>query len=66
MMSSLYSVKWLSKPENVCEKPIELTEQSFYHEGVRAVAFFPNIRLAPHQTTAVTILADKPLEEQPR
>lgn len=52
--------------ENVCEKPIELTEQSFYHEGVRAVAFFPNIRLAPHQTTSVTILADKPMEEQPR
>lgn len=52
--------------ENVCEKPIELTEQSFYHEGVRAVSFFPNIRLAPHLTTSTFIMADKPIEDQPR
>lgn len=50
--------------ENVTESPVELTEQSFYHDGVKAVAFFPRIRLAPNETTTVLILADKPVEDR--
>lgn len=45
--------------ENIANNAIELTEQSFYQRGVRAVAFFPNIRLERKQATKVYIIADK-------
>lgn len=50
--------------ENIANNAIELTEQSFYQRGVRAVAFFPNIRLERKQATKVYIIADKASGEQ--
>lgn len=44
--------------ENTTNQTIELVEPSFHHEGVRAVAFFPEIRLEPRKTTNVYIMSD--------
>ena len=38
---------------------VELTESSFYDKTVRAVAFYPDIRLDANQTTRVYILSWK-------
>ena len=44
---------------NVTGQIIELSEPSFWHKGVRAVAFGDSkIRLAPNDTTEILILAD--------
>jgi len=44
--------------ENTSGQVVELVEASFHYDGVRAVAFYPDIRLAPNQKTNVFILAD--------
>lgn len=44
--------------ENAGREPIELNEASFNEEGVRAVAFWPNARLAPSESTFVFIVAE--------
>lgn len=44
--------------ENTTGQTVELVEPSFHHEGVRAVAFYPEIRLQPKQKTNVYIMAD--------
>jgi conjugal transfer pilus assembly protein TraK len=38
--------------ENTGAEPVELTDPSFYEPGVKAVLFFPRIRIAPGETTA--------------
>lgn len=44
--------------ENTTGQTVELVEPSFHHEGVRAVAFYPEIRLQPKQKTNVYIMSD--------
>ena len=43
--------------ENISDAVIDLNEPSFFHEGVRAVAFFPAVRLTPKATTSAYIMA---------
>jgi len=50
---------YIYRIDNVGNGGIELTEQSFYQKNVKAVAFFPNIKLDKKGTTRVFILADK-------
>jgi len=45
--------------ENAGREPIDLNESSFHEDGVRAVAFWRNARLAPGETTMVFIIADR-------
>lgn len=49
--------------ENVSRSTVDLSEQAFYENGVRAVAFWPNIRLEPGATTHVLIAVDQATEE---
>ncbi|ONG37368.1 hypothetical protein BKE30_14650 [Alkanindiges hydrocarboniclasticus] len=49
---------YVYEAQNLTSQYIELNEPSFYHEGVRAVAFFPIVKLAPKAKTTVYILAD--------
>lgn len=44
---------------NSGKEAVELTEESFYQPGVKAVAFFPNVRLDPKESTRVFILMGK-------
>lgn len=44
--------------ENLSDTVIELNEPSFFHDGVRAVAFYPSVRLTPKGTTSAFILAE--------
>jgi conjugal transfer pilus assembly protein TraK len=44
--------------ENTTNQSVELVEPSFHHEGVRAIAFFPEIRLEPRDKTNVYIMSD--------
>lgn len=44
--------------QNVTGQFVELSEPSFWHKGVRAVAFNEKIKLAPNDTTEVIIVAD--------
>ncbi len=44
--------------ENISDAVIDLNEPSFFHEGVRAVAFFPSVRLTPKATTSAYIMAE--------
>ncbi|MDN5622888.1 MAG: type-F conjugative transfer system secretin TraK [Acinetobacter sp.] len=44
--------------QNVTSQFVELSEPSFWHKGVRAVAFNEKIKLAPNETTEVIIVAD--------
>lgn len=44
--------------QNVTGQYVELSEPSFWHKGVRAVAFNEKIKLAPNDTTEVIIVAD--------
>ncbi|MBK4737837.1 TraK domain-containing protein [Noviherbaspirillum pedocola] len=45
--------------ENVSDATIEMDEQAFATEGVRAVAIFPNAILEKGQSTEVFVMADK-------
>jgi len=45
--------------ENAGREPIDLNEASFHDDGVRAVAFWRNSRLAPGEATRVFIVADR-------
>lgn len=49
--------------ENVGRSTVDLSEQAFYENGVRAVAFWPNIRLEQGATTHVLIAVDQAAEE---
>jgi hypothetical protein len=44
---------------NAGKDAVELTEESFYQKGVKAVVIFPNVRLAPKQETKVFIASGK-------
>ncbi len=44
---------------NTAKESFELSEESFYQAGVKAVAFFPLLRLEPGQTTKVFIVTGK-------
>lgn len=46
--------------ENTGKDVVELSEPAFHDRGVRAVAFWPNIRLAPRESTYALIVADSP------
>ena len=41
------------------EQPVELSEEAFYTDGVRAVAFFPTAVLQKGERTTVFVIADK-------
>jgi conjugal transfer pilus assembly protein TraK len=45
--------------ENAGKEPIELNETSFHEDGVRAVSFWRNSRLAPGEGTRVFIVSDR-------
>ncbi len=45
--------------ENVCSTRVEMTEQSFYRDGVLGVAFWPLVKLEPGKRSHVFILAQK-------
>lgn len=47
------------KVENAGREPIDLNEASFHEDGVRAVAFWRNSRLAAGESTTVFIVADR-------
>ncbi|MDK9702563.1 MAG: type-F conjugative transfer system secretin TraK [Sulfuritalea sp.] len=49
--------------ENAGRESIELNEASFNEEGVRAVAFWPNARLAPTESTNVFIVAEPAVDK---
>lgn len=49
--------------ENRGTTAITVSEQSFYSKGVRAVALFPKIHLAPGESTTLFIMADKMKKE---
>lgn len=49
--------------ENRGTTNITISEQSFYSKGVRAVALFPKIHLAPGESTTLFIMADKMKKE---
>lgn len=44
---------------NTSKDPLELSEESFYQAGVKAVAFYPAVRLEPWQGTKVFIVTGK-------
>ncbi len=44
---------------NTSKESFELSEESFYQAGVKAVAFFPLVRLDPWQSTKVFIVTGK-------
>lgn len=48
-------VYWI---ENIHETEVELDESLFYEDGVRAIAFYPEIRLAPGQGTRLFIMSE--------
>lgn len=50
--------------ENTGRDVMELNEPSFHEDGVRAVAFWPNVRIASGETTLVFIVADLPKDEE--
>lgn len=62
MMSSGRSNVFIYELKNVGEKDIELSEQSFYEDGVQGVAFWPNIILKAGETSFVHIMALKARE----
>lgn len=58
MLSGVDQNIFVYTAENTSSQVVELVEASFHYDGVRAVAFYPEIRLAPNQKTNVYILAD--------
>jgi len=58
-----YSSTWLDVYRytviNEGRSVIELSETSFYKKGVRAVSIYPNLTLAPSESTEVYVVADK-------
>jgi conjugal transfer pilus assembly protein TraK len=44
---------------NTSKEALELSEESFYQTGVKAVAFYPAVRLEPWQGTKVFIVTGK-------
>jgi conjugal transfer pilus assembly protein TraK len=44
---------------NTSKDALELSEESFYQTGVKAVAFYPGVRLEPWQSTKVFIVTGK-------
>jgi conjugal transfer pilus assembly protein TraK len=57
--SGAYMDIYRYRVENTGETEIELSEASFYQDGVRAVAIFPVLKLAKAQSTTVFVIADK-------
>lgn len=57
-IGSIFNV-YRYRVENVGPVPVELTETSFGEKGVRAVFFWRNSRLAPHESTKVFIVSDR-------
>lgn len=45
--------------ENTSSDVIEMNEQSFYQPGVRAVSFFPKVRLGAGETTRAYVMASR-------
>lgn len=48
-------VYWI---ENIHSSDVELDESLFYEDGVRAIAFYPEIKLAPGQGTRMFIMSE--------
>lgn len=58
MYSSVDQNIFVYSAENTSSQSVELVESSFHYDGVRAVSFYPEIRLAPNAKTNVYILSD--------
>lgn len=43
--------------------PLELKEEAFYTQAVRAVAFYPSAMLQENEDTTVFVIADRPVKE---
>lgn len=50
--------------ENVSQSEVELSEPSFYGNGVRAISLYPIMRLQPGMSTTVYVISDKTALEQ--
>lgn len=50
---------WQYTIKNTATTPIELSEPNFYFEGVKAVAFYPRVLLAPNEDTVVHMIVDR-------
>ena len=53
----LYSYKIRSSSST----PLELKEEAFYTDAVRAVAFYPSAMLQENEETTVFVIADRPV-----
>jgi conjugal transfer pilus assembly protein TraK len=51
------------KVRSTSSSPLELKEDAFYTEAVRAVAFYPSALLQSDEETTVFVIADRPFKE---
>ena len=51
------------KLRSISNTPLELKEEAFYTEAVRAIAFFPTALLQAGETTSVYVVADRPFKD---
>lgn len=51
------------KVRSVSISPLEMKEEAFYNDAVRAVAFFPSALLQTGEETMVYVIADRPTKE---
>jgi conjugal transfer pilus assembly protein TraK len=49
--------------ENAGKSIVELAETSFYDNGVRGVAIYPNLKLEPNESTYVFVASDKTISD---
>lgn len=54
------------KVRSIVASPIEMREESFYSDTVRAVAFFPSALLQQSEETMVYVMADRPAKGGPQ
>lgn len=62
---STYDV-YAYKVRSVSNVPLEMKEDAFYTDSVRAVAFFPSAMLQTGEETTVFVVADRPASEAAR
>jgi conjugal transfer pilus assembly protein TraK len=56
----------VSKLTNVSSQQLMVDESAFYAQGVRAVAVWPRVSLAPQQSTELYVLYSHDFRQQPR
>jgi conjugal transfer pilus assembly protein TraK len=52
------------KVRSISSTPLELKEEAFYTEAVRAIAFFPSAILQRDEETTVYVVADRPVKDR--